>query len=36
MQESVMSIRMMPISVVFSRFPRVVRDLAQKLGKQIV
>jgi two-component system chemotaxis sensor kinase CheA len=26
---------MMPISVVFSRFPRVVRDLAQKLGKQI-
>ena len=35
MQESVMSIRMMPISVVFSRFPRVVRDLAQKLGKRI-
>ena len=35
MQESVMSIRMMPISVVFSRFPRVVRDLAQKLGKKI-
>jgi len=35
MQESVMSIRMMPISVVFSRFPRVVRDLAQKLAKQI-
>ena len=35
MQESVMSIRMMPISVVFSRFPRVVRDLAQKLNKQI-
>ena len=35
MQESVMSIRMLPISVVFSRFPRVVRDLSQKLGKQI-
>ena len=35
LQESVMSIRMMPISVVFSRFPRVVRDLAQKLSKQI-
>jgi len=35
MQESVMSIRMMPISVVFSRFPRVVRDLSQKLGKQV-
>jgi two-component system chemotaxis sensor kinase CheA len=35
MQESVMSIRMMPISVVFSRFPRVVRDLSQKLGKRV-
>jgi two-component system chemotaxis sensor kinase CheA len=35
MQESVMSIRMMPISVVFSRFPRVVRDVSQKLGKQV-
>ncbi len=35
MQEAVMSIRMMPISFVFSRFPRVVRDLASKLGKQV-
>ncbi|WP_374260971.1 chemotaxis protein CheW [Zoogloea sp.] len=35
LQESVMSIRMMPISVVFSRFPRVVRDLSQKLGKHV-
>lgn len=35
LQESVMSIRMMPISVVFSRFPRVVRDLSHKLGKQV-
>lgn len=35
LQESVMSIRMMPISVVFSRFPRMVRDLATKLGKQV-
>lgn len=35
LQESVMSIRMMPISFVFSRFPRVVRDLAGKLGKQV-
>lgn len=35
MQESIMSIRMMPISVVFSRFPRVVRDMSQKLGKQV-
>jgi two-component system chemotaxis sensor kinase CheA len=35
LQESVMSIRMMPISFVFSRFPRVVRDLASKLGKEV-
>jgi len=35
LQEAVMSIRMMPISFVFSRFPRVVRDLAAKLGKQV-
>ncbi|MBI4938786.1 MAG: chemotaxis protein CheW [Nitrosomonadales bacterium] len=35
MQEAVMSIRMMPISFVFSRFPRMVRDLAGKLGKQV-
>ena len=35
LQETVMSIRMMPISVVFSRFPRVVRDVSQKLGKQV-
>ncbi|MGH8136686.1 MAG: chemotaxis protein CheA [Steroidobacteraceae bacterium] len=35
LQESVMRVRMLPINVVFSRFPRMVRDLAQKLGKQI-
>jgi two-component system chemotaxis sensor kinase CheA len=35
LQESVMSIRMMPMSFVFSRFPRVVRDLCGKLGKQV-
>jgi two-component system chemotaxis sensor kinase CheA len=35
LQESVMSIRMMPIGFVFSRFPRVVRDLAGKLNKQV-
>ena len=34
LQESVMSIRMMPISFIFSRFPRLVHDLAAKLGKQ--
>ena len=35
LQESVMSVRMLPISFAFSRFPRVVRDLAGKLGKSI-
>jgi two-component system chemotaxis sensor kinase CheA len=36
LQESVMSIRMLPISTVFNRFPRLVRDLAQKLDKKVV
>ncbi|MFC7461498.1 chemotaxis protein CheA [Hydrogenophaga defluvii] len=35
LQESVMSIRMIPMSVVFSRFPRMLRDLAAKLGKKV-
>ena len=35
LQESVMRIRMLPISFVFSRFPRLVRDTGQKLGKKI-
>jgi two-component system, chemotaxis family, sensor kinase CheA len=35
LQESVMSIRMLPISTVFNRFPRLVRDLAQKLDKRV-
>ncbi|WFN02888.1 chemotaxis protein CheA [Burkholderia contaminans] len=35
LQEAVMSIRMMPMDYVFSRFPRLVRDLAGKLGKQV-
>ncbi|AQT60152.1 chemotaxis protein CheA [Cellvibrio sp. PSBB023] len=34
-QEAVMSIRMLPVSFVFNRFPRVVRDLSGKLGKNI-
>ncbi|MEN0039455.1 MAG: chemotaxis protein CheW [Cellvibrio sp.] len=34
-QEAVMSIRMLPVSFVFNRFPRVVRDLSSKLGKKI-
>ncbi|MFI4979447.1 MAG: chemotaxis protein CheA [Nevskiales bacterium] len=35
LQEAVMSTRMLPIDSVFSRFPRLVRDLAAKLGKQV-
>lgn len=35
LQESVMRLRSVPISVVFSRFPRLVHDLSQQLGKQV-
>ena len=35
LQESIMSIRMIPMSVVFNRFPRMLRDLASKLGKKV-
>ena len=35
LQESVMRVRMVPISFVFSRFPRLVRDLSQRLGKPL-
>ncbi len=35
LQENVMRIRMLPISFVFSRFPRLIRDLSQKLGKEV-
>lgn len=35
LQEAVMSIRMLPVSMVFNRFPRMVRDLAAKLGKKV-
>ncbi|MDO8275029.1 MAG: chemotaxis protein CheA, partial [Serpentinimonas sp.] len=35
LQESIMSIRMIPMSVVFSRFQRMLRDLASKLGKKV-
>lgn len=35
LQEAVMSIRMMPMDYVFSRFPRVVRENASKMGKRI-
>jgi two-component system, chemotaxis family, sensor kinase CheA len=35
LQESVMRVRMLPVGSVFSRFPRLVRDLSSRLGKQI-
>jgi two-component system chemotaxis sensor kinase CheA len=35
LQESVMRVRMLPVSFVFSRFPRMVRDLSQRLGKHV-
>jgi len=35
LQESVMAIRMIPMAVVFNRFPRMLRDLATRLGKQV-
>jgi two-component system chemotaxis sensor kinase CheA len=36
LQEAVMAIRMQPVKSIFSRMPRLVRDLSQKLGKQVV
>ena len=35
LQEAVMGIRMIPMSLVFNRFPRMLRDLARKLGKKV-
>ena len=35
LQESVMSIRMVPISFAFNRFPRMIRDYATKTGKNV-
>lgn len=35
LQEVIMSVRMMPISNLFTRFPRLVRDLASKLNKEV-
>jgi two-component system chemotaxis sensor kinase CheA len=35
LQEEIMKARMLPIDNVFNRFPRMIRDLAQKLGKEI-
>jgi two-component system chemotaxis sensor kinase CheA len=35
LQESVMQVRMLPISFAFNRFPRLVHDLTRKLGKKV-
>jgi two-component system chemotaxis sensor kinase CheA len=35
MQGAIMQVRMMPVSSVFQRFPRLVRDLSRKLGKEV-
>lgn len=35
LQEAMMQVRMVPLSTVFQRFPRLVRDLSRKLNKQI-
>ena len=35
LQGAVMAVRMMPVGQVFQRFPRLVRDLSRKLGKQV-
>jgi len=35
MQDAIMQVRMMPASVVFQRFPRLVRDISRKLGKEV-
>ena len=35
LQEAAMAMRMMPVSTVFHRFPRVVRDVAARLGKEV-
>jgi two-component system, chemotaxis family, sensor kinase CheA len=35
MQDAIMQVRMMPVSFVFQRFPRLVRDISRKLGKDV-
>ncbi|MBK6999978.1 MAG: chemotaxis protein CheA [Rhodoferax sp.] len=35
MQDAIMQVRMMPVSFVFQRFPRMVRDISHKLGKEV-
>lgn len=35
MQDAIMQVRMMPMSFIFQRFPRLVRDISRKLGKEV-
>ena len=35
LQENVMRVRMLPIASIFNRFPRMIRDLGQRLGKKL-
>ena len=35
MQDAIMQVRMIPVSFVFQRFPRLVRDISRKLGKEV-
>lgn len=35
MQDSIMQVRMMPVSFIFQRFPRLVRDISHRLGKEV-
>ncbi len=35
MQDAIMLVRMLPVSFVFQRFPRLVRDISRKLGKEV-
>jgi len=36
MQDAIMQIRMMPVSTIFQRFPRLIRDISKKLAKEVV
>lgn len=35
MQDTIMQVRMLPVSFIFQRFPRMVRDISRKLGKEV-
>jgi len=35
MQNAIMQVRMMPVGVIFQRFPRLVRDISRRLGKEV-